>query len=76
MSKRKFYQAVLIELDNEKLMEITKGQTIAERMGDDNATCPECGGNKWWLLPKQSVAVLEGGKSYCECLGCGLQTHL
>ena len=76
MSKRKFYQAVLIELDDKKLNEVTKGQTIAERMGDDNATCPECGSNKWWLLPKQSRAVLESGKPYCECLGCGYQTHM
>jgi DNA-directed RNA polymerase subunit M/transcription elongation factor TFIIS len=76
MSERKFYQAVLVELDEESLMNETRGISIKERMGDADARCPECGYNKWWLLPKQSVAVLTGKKSYCECLGCGHQTHL
>lgn len=70
-----FYQAVLIEQTEEEILKLTKGISIDERMGK-NAYCPECGYNKWWLLPTQSVAVLEGGKPYCECLGCGYKTHL
>jgi hypothetical protein len=76
MKKPKFYQAVLKELTEEEVLGITKGQSIAVRMNDENAYCTECGSNKWWLLPTQSVAVLTGGKAYCECLGCGFQTHL
>ena len=75
MKKPKFYQAVLEELTEKEVLEITKGISIDERMGK-NAYCTECGSNKWWLLPTQSRAVLEGGKPYCECLGCGFQTHL
>jgi hypothetical protein len=28
------------------------------------------------LLAKEQVAVKEGGKAYCECLNCGMMTHL
>ena len=46
--------------------------TLEERIGK----CPECDANSWILLPKESIAVTEGGKPYCECMGCGLTTHL
>lgn len=73
--KPKFFQAVLVPLTEAEVLEQTNGIPIDERMGKD-AKCPECGRNKWWLLPRASVAVKEGGKPYCECLGCGFQTHL
>jgi len=76
MSKPKFYQAELRLLTDEQVMDITRGQAIEERMEDENATCPECGGNEWWLLPKDSAPVKMGMKPYCECLKCGFQTHL
>jgi DNA-directed RNA polymerase subunit M/transcription elongation factor TFIIS len=73
----KFYQAVLKPIkDVMKHVYPMSKMTLAERMGDDNATCPECGDNKWMLLANESVAVREGGKAYCECLSCGYQTHL
>lgn len=76
MNKPKFYYAVLQPLDEKQVKIITKGQPIAERMGTEEAKCPKCEDNRWWLLPKLSVAVKEGGKPYCECLNCGYQTHL
>lgn len=82
MSKPKFYQAVLQEVKGNVLDHVYphlkgKGQlTMAERMGSDEAKCPECGENKWMLLPEESVAVAQGGKPYCECLNCGQMTHL
>ena len=82
MSKPKFYQAVLKEVKGNVLDHVyphLKGNgqlTMAERMGSDEAKCPECGENKWMLLPEESVAVVQGGKPYCECLNCGQMTHL
>jgi len=78
MGKSKFYQAELVEVKDIIKAEYPlhyKEITLEERMGKD-AKCPDCGKNHWWLLPKESVAVSEGGKSYCECLNCGYQTHL
>ena len=76
MSKPKFYQAVLKPLTEEEVLKETNGIPIADRMEDEEATCWHCGSNEWWLLPKESAAVKEGGKPYCECLNCGQQTHL
>jgi predicted RNA-binding Zn-ribbon protein involved in translation (DUF1610 family) len=76
MIKPRFYQAVLHPLNEKEVKRITKGQSIADRMGSENAECPECGKNEWWLLPTMSSAVREGGKPYCECLNCGYVTHL
>ena len=78
-NKPKFFQAVLKPVNDivKHCYPMSKeGQiTIAERMGDENATCPECGKNRWILLPIESVAVSQGGKAYMECMNCGLQTH-
>jgi uncharacterized Zn finger protein len=49
---------------------------MKERMGSDNAECPECKENEWWLYPNESVMVAQGGKPYIECLNCGHITHL
>ena len=82
MSKPKFYQAVLKEVKGNVLDHVYphfKGSnqlTMVERMGSDEAKCSECGGNHWMLLSEQQVAVAQGGKPYCECLGCGYMTHL
>ena len=84
MSKPKFYQAKLVEVKGDVLAHAYPNtnmngkitMTMKERMGDENATCPDCGKNKWWLLPKEGAAVREGGKPYIECLECGYQTHL
>ena len=82
MSKPKFYQAVLQEVKGNVLDHVyphLKGAnqlTMTERMGSEEAKCGECGGNKWMLLPQESVAVSQGGKPYMECLGCGEVTHL
>ena len=73
----KFYQAVLKPIKNVMAHVYPQGGiTLAERMGSDNATCSQCGGNEWMLLANEQVAVKEGGKPYCECLGCGSMTHL
>jgi hypothetical protein len=85
--KPKFYQTALTEIKGNVLDEVypeevypeLKGNdklTMADRMGSEEAKCPDCCNNEWWLLPADSVAVREGGKPYIECLNCGLQTHL
>ena len=77
MNKPVFFQAVLTRLDEADVMKQTNGISVAERMdGDPEAKCPECGQNRWWLLPMQSAARREGGKPYIECLNCGYTTHL
>ena len=82
LPKPKFYKSVLVEIKGNVLDEvfpqfIGEGQlTMEERMGSDEAKCPECSNNEWWLLPDDSVSVREGGKPYIECLNCGLHTHL
>jgi len=72
----KFFQAVLKPITHTDVMKITRGETMTERMGSEQALCPECGCNHWWLLPKESGAVREGGKPYIECISCGYTTHL
>ncbi len=80
MSKPKFFQAILTPVKGNVLDHVyphLKGRlTMAERMGTEEANCPDCGKNHWMILPKESVAVAEGGKPYIECLGCGYSTHL
>ena len=82
MSKPKFYQAVLQEVNGNVLDHVYphlkgKGQlTMTERMGNENAECSECSKNKWLLYPKESIAVSQGGKPYMECMNCGQVTHL
>jgi hypothetical protein len=46
MIKPRFYQAVLHPLNEKEVKRITKGQSIADRMGSENAECPECGKNE------------------------------
>jgi DNA-directed RNA polymerase subunit M/transcription elongation factor TFIIS len=85
MSKPKFYQAVLQEVEGDVLARVYPEHirkygkvmtTMTERMGSEEAECPECGQNEWWLYPKESVLVAQGGKAYIECLNCGHTTHL
>lgn len=85
MSKPKFFQAVLQEVEGDVLAKVYPENvrkygspmiTMAERMGSEEAKCPECGKNHWMLLPIESSPVREGGKPYIECLNCGYQTHL
>lgn len=77
MSKLRFFKAVLVEITPQQALEEAypiyhKEISIEERIGN----CPECDSNSWMLLAEQQVAVKEGGKQYCECLGCGMTTHL
>lgn len=78
MSKPKFYEAILKPIKGNVLEHVwqSTSMTMTERMGSEEALCPDCGKNKWWLLPKEGVAVSQGGKPYIECLNCGYQTHL
>ena len=77
MSKPRFFQAILTQLDEQDVLKQTKGISVKERMnGDEEAKCPDCGLNTWWLLPMQGAARRIGGKPYMECLNCGYQTHL
>jgi hypothetical protein len=78
-----FYQAVLKKVKGNIFNHVyphienaDKEFTLAERLGSENGSCSECGGNEWMLLPKESVAVSEGGKPYIECLKCGSVQHL
>jgi hypothetical protein len=85
MSKAKFYQAVLVEVQGDIIDHVYPhlhnapkyGMTLEERMPND-ALCPECDDSRreWYLLPKESIQVKEGGKPYCECMNCGYTTHL
>jgi hypothetical protein len=76
----KFYKSELTLIEGNVLDEVyphLKGQlTMWERMGSNEAICPDCKKNEWWLYPKESVGVKNGGKPYIECLNCGHQTHL
>ena len=81
--KPRFFQAVLQEVEGNVLDHVyphLKGSpnqmTIAERMGNKEGTCPECGCNSWIILPKESSAVSQGGKPYIECMECGTNSHL
>jgi predicted RNA-binding Zn-ribbon protein involved in translation (DUF1610 family) len=80
MRKPKFFKTKLVEINGnvlDKVYPYHKGKiTMTERMGSEEANCPECGNNEWWLLPNDSASVREGGKPYIECLNCGHQTHL
>ena len=76
MSKPKFYQAVLQPLNEAEVKQILRGSSMTDRMGSEEVKCPECGQNKWWLLPKEGAAIREGQKPYCECLNCGYTTHM
>ena len=79
--KPKFYRTELVEIKGNVLDEVNPDLpngtfTLTERMGSEEAKCPECSNNEWWLLPNDSAAVREGGKPYIECLNCGHVTHL
>ena len=79
MNKPKFFQSVLIEIKGDVFEFIDaklKGTTLTERMGNEDGKCSKCGKNEWFLLPKESVCVIDGGKPYIECLNCGFLTHL
>jgi len=82
MSKATFYQAVLVPIEGDVIKHVyphlKEGQiTLEERLPDDGL-CPECDSSRreWYLLPKDSIQVKEGGKPYCECMNCGYTTHL
>jgi DNA-directed RNA polymerase subunit M/transcription elongation factor TFIIS len=75
-TKPKFYQAVLKPVKDIMAHVYPQGGITLEERMPNNASCSECGENKWWLLPSEGVAVAQGGKAYCECLNCGHTTHL
>ncbi len=82
MKKPKFYQAILKPIEGDVLDHVyphlqgSNQLTMTERMGNEEASCPDCGKNEWYLFPKESAIVSQGGKPYIECLNCGYQTHL
>lgn len=81
MSKPKFYQAVLQEVEGNIFEHVyphlnSNEFTIEERMGNPNGSCEDCGENEWILYPKESYSVRVGGKPYIECINCGHTTHL
>ena len=82
ISKPKFYQAKLEEVEGNVIDHVyphNKGvnqETMTDRMGSEEAICPDCGKNHWIILAEESCAVTEGGKPYIECMGCGYLTHL
>lgn len=80
MKKPKFFQSTLTEIKGDVLLHVYPKTgdklTMTERMGSEEALCPDCGKNHWWLHPKECGAVREGGKPYIECINCGYITHL
>jgi hypothetical protein len=75
-AKPKFYQAVLKPIKDVIAHVYPQGGITLEERLPNNACCDNCGGNEWMLLAQESIAVKQGGKAYCECLGCGSNTHL
>lgn len=77
-AKPMFYQAELVKVDDimKHVYPNQPSLTLAMRMETDEALCPNCKDNRWWLLPKTGAAVREGGKPYIECINCGYVTHL
>jgi len=75
-SKPKFYQAVLKPIKDVIAHVYPQGGITLDERLPNNACCDNCGGNEWMLLAQESIAVKQGGKAYCECLGCGSTTHL
>jgi hypothetical protein len=75
-AKPKFYQAVLKPIKDVIAHVYPQGGITLEERMPNNACCDNCGGNEWMLLAKESIAVVQGGKAYCECLRCGSTTHL
>lgn len=69
------FKTFTVKADKIELNKILRGQSLEERLGD-NGRCEACGNNTWWLHPKMSAAVREGGKAYLECSCCGHITHL
>lgn len=82
MKKPKFYQAILKPIKGNVLDYVyphlvgNEQMTMTERMGNEQASCPDCNKNEWILLPNESVSVRQGGKPYIECIECGYLTHL
>ena len=82
MSKPVFYKTKLVRIKGNVMDEVyphlkgDKQLTLAERLGNDRGACSECDENRWFLHPKESVAVSESGKQYIECIRCGFTTHL
>ena len=80
MRRPKFYKSVLQEIKGNVLdvvYPLHKGQiTMTERMGSEEAKCPDCSNVEWWLLTDYCVSVREGEKPYIECLNFGYRTHL
>jgi hypothetical protein len=86
--KPKFFKTTLTEIkgnvfdevypfrNHKRYLKAEEQLTMTDRMGSEEAKCPDCSNNEWWLLPADSVSVREGGKPYIECLNCGYQTHL
>lgn len=78
-TKPKFYQAVLKPIKGNVLKAVYGDYctlTMVERMGSEEAKCPECGKNVWMIFAKESSMVQQGGKPYIECMECGYITHL
>lgn len=74
----KFFQAVLVEIPEDKVLEHCYGKETAKKLelSDRIGKCPNCGGGTWILLPKEGANVREGGKPYCECMNCAYPSHL
>lgn len=72
----KYFKYFMNPNNNFKRAVFTKRKELAKVFTDPEAKCPECGQNRWWLLPMQSATRREGGKLYIECLNCGYTTYL
>ena len=73
----RFFKAILVEIPaNEVLEKVYPIGHEHMKLEDRIGKCPECDSNSWMMLADESVAVRDGGKQYCECLGCGETTHL
>ena len=90
MKQLKFYEANLLELDNDEVLRVAERRfphskkvlqaiqrnefDLEDRIG--NGECDKCQEKRWLILPISCNFVKEGGKSYIMCMNCGHITHL
>lgn len=76
----KFYQSVLIPIEENEVLKSVYPERIANQLTLDerlpNNECYDCKGTEWIILPKESPTTRDTGKPYIQCMNCGSFTHL
>ena len=76
----KFYQSVLVPIEENEVLKSVYPERIANQLTLDerlpNCECYYCKGTDWIILPKESPTTKDSGKPYIQCMNCGYFTHL